>query len=111
MLFCSVEFIIFFAILLLVYWSIPWRRARVWLLLVASFCFYASWNKWLAIIICVSTLLDYLLALGMECSTVPWRRKLLLGVSLLANLGMLCYFKYVNFFLESMNALLQAAGS
>jgi alginate O-acetyltransferase complex protein AlgI len=111
MLFCSVEFMVFFAALLIVYWSIPWRRARVWLLLVASFCFYATWNKWLAIIICVSTLLDYLLALGMEFSTVPWRRKLLLGVSLFANLGLLCYFKYVNFFLLSLDEALIAAGS
>jgi alginate O-acetyltransferase complex protein AlgI len=111
MLFYSVEFMVFFAVLLFVYWSIPWHRARVWLLLVASFCFYASWNKWLAILICFSTLLDYLLALGMERSTVSGRRKLLLCVSLIANLGLLCYFKYVNFFLESVNAALIAAGS
>jgi alginate O-acetyltransferase complex protein AlgI len=111
MLFCSVEFMVFFAALLIVYWSVPWRRARVWLLLVASFCFYASWNKWLAIIICISTLLDYLLALGMELSTVPWRRKSLLTVSLLANLGLLCYFKYANFFLLSLDEALIAAGS
>lgn len=111
MLFCSVEFMVFFAALLIVYWSIPWRRARVWLLLVASFCFYASWNKWLAIIICISTLLDYLLALGMEFSTVPWRRKSLLTISLLANLGLLCYFKYTNFFLLSLDEALIAAGA
>ncbi len=111
MLFCSVEFMVFFAVLLMVYWSIPWRRARVWLLLIASFCFYASWNKWLAIIICVSTVLDYLLALGMEHSTESRRRKLLLAVSVVANLGLLCYFKYVNFFLGSLNEGLFAAGS
>ena len=111
MLFCSVSFMVFFAVLLIVYWSMPWRRARVWLLLVASFCFYATWNKWLAIIICISTLLDYLLALGIEYSRVGWRRKLLLCVSLFANLGLLCYFKYVNFFLLSLDELLIAAGS
>jgi alginate O-acetyltransferase complex protein AlgI len=111
MLFCSVEFILFFAVLATVYRAIPWRRGRVWLLLVASFCFYASWNHWLAIIICVSTLLDYLLALGMEHATIPWRRKLLLCISLVANLGLLCYFKYVNFFLESLNEVLIASGS
>src|SRR5262245_15886256 len=111
MLFCSVSFMVFFAVLLIVYWSIPWRRARVWLLLIASFCFYATWNKWLAVIICISTLVDYLLALGMEYSTVTWRRRLLLCVSLFANLGMLCYFKYANFFLLSLDELLIAAGS
>jgi alginate O-acetyltransferase complex protein AlgI len=111
MLFYSVEFLIFFAALLFVYWATPWQRVRVWMLLIASFCFYASWNKWLAVIVCASTLLDYLLALGMARSTVEWRRKALLGVSVCANLGLLCYFKYVNFFLESLNELLIAAGS
>jgi alginate O-acetyltransferase complex protein AlgI len=101
MLFCSAEFVVFFAVLLAVYWAMPWRRGRVWLLLAASFFFYARWNKWLAILICVSTLLDYLLALGMDRLQRPLRRKLLLSVSLLANLGLLGYFKYANFFLAS----------
>ncbi len=79
MLFCSQQFIVFFALIFALYWLLPWRRPRVWLLLGASFYFYASWNKELAFIICVSTALDYLLALGMEHSTVSWRRKLLLS--------------------------------
>jgi alginate O-acetyltransferase complex protein AlgI len=111
MLFCSMSFMIFFAVLLIVYWSMPWQRARVWLLLVASFCFYATWNKWLAVIICVSTLVDYLLALGIEHTSATWRRKLLLCVSLFANLGLLCYFKYANFFLLSLDEALIAAGT
>src|SRR5579875_965173 len=97
--FCSQKFFLFFLLIFTLYWALPWRRVRVGLLLVASFYFYASWNKWLALLICGSTLLDYLLALGMERSTAPWRRRLLLCVSLLANLGLLCYFKYANFFL------------
>src|SRR6185437_3293231 len=72
---------------------------------------YASWNKWLAIIICISTLLDYLLALGIEHSVANWRRKTLLGVSLFANLGLLCYFKYTNFFLLSLDEALIASGA
>jgi alginate O-acetyltransferase complex protein AlgI len=111
MLFYSVEFLVCFAALLIVYWATPWRRARVWMLLVASFCFYASWSKWLALIVCASTLLDYLLALGMEYSTVSWRRKLLLCLSLVANLGLLCFFKYVNFFLGTLTEGLHALGS
>jgi alginate O-acetyltransferase complex protein AlgI len=111
MLFCSRQFLLFFAVLFALYWMLPWRRVRVWLLLAASFYFYASWNKQLALIICASTLLDYLLALGMERSTVTWRRKLLLMLSLTANLGLLCYFKYANFFLDSLTQALHAAGS
>ncbi|MGH7172598.1 MAG: MBOAT family O-acyltransferase, partial [Gemmataceae bacterium] len=97
--FCSQKFFLFFVLIFALYWALPWRRVRVNLLLVASFYFYASWNKSLAILICVTTLLDYLLAIGIERSTVDWRRKLLLGVNLFVNLGLLCYFKYTNFFL------------
>lgn len=111
MLFCSISFMLFFAVLLCVYWALPWRRARVWLLVAASFYFYATWNKWLAIILCISTAVDYLLALGIERSMTLRRRKGLLSVSLLANLGLLCYFKYVNFFLLSLDEALIAAGS
>ncbi len=111
MLFYSVEFLVSFTAFLFVYWMTPWKRARVWMLLVASFCFYASWSKWLALIVCGSSLLDYLLALGMEHSTVAWRRKLLLCLSVVANLGLLCFFKYVNFFLESLTDGLHALGS
>jgi len=108
--FCTQKFFLFFLLIFTLYWTLRWRRIRVVLLLAASFYFYASWNKRLALLICVSTFLDYLLALGIEYSTVNWRRKLLLCVSLFANLGLLCYFKYANFFLLSLNEALKAAG-
>jgi alginate O-acetyltransferase complex protein AlgI len=111
MLFCSEAYLVFFAAIFLVYWAIPWQRARVWLLLAASCYFYACWNRWLACLICVSTFLDYALALGMDGSTSPRLRKTLLAISIVANLGLLCYFKYLNFFLESLTDLLHAAGS
>jgi alginate O-acetyltransferase complex protein AlgI len=110
-LFCSPEFLLFFTVVFVVYWVLPWRQGRVWLLLIASFFFYACWNKRLALLISVSTVLDYLLALGMDRAAAPRRRKALLSVSLAANLGLLCYFKYVNFFLDSVNDVLIAAGS
>jgi alginate O-acetyltransferase complex protein AlgI len=111
MLFCSQQFLVFFAVVFALYWALPWQRARVWLLLAASFYFYACWNEWLALLICASTVMDYLLALGMERSVSPPRRKLLLTISLVANLGLLCYFKYANFFLGSLAEALHAAGS
>jgi alginate O-acetyltransferase complex protein AlgI len=86
-------------------------RARVWLLMFASFYFYASWNKWLALIICISTALDYLIAQGMERSSSVWLRRVLLTVSIVANLGLLCYFKYANFFLQSVQEALHAVGN
>jgi alginate O-acetyltransferase complex protein AlgI len=111
MLFCTQEFLLFFTVVLFAYWALPWRRARVWLLLAASFYFYASWNHWLAIIVCVSSTLDYLIARGMDATAVPRRRKLLLATSLVANLGLLVYFKYANFFLRSLEDALHAAGA
>ncbi len=111
MLFCSQQFLVFFTAIFVVYWALPWHRARVWLLLGASFYFYASWNKWLAAIICVSTAMDYVVARGMAATPVAWRRKLMLGVSLVANLGLLFYFKYANFFLDSLQQTLNAVGA
>src|SRR3989442_6853836 len=111
MLFCSQAFFLFFTAVFIVYWIIPWHQLRVWLLMGASFYFYARWNKWLALLICVSTAMDYLIALGMDRSTLAWRRKLLLGISLVANLGLLCYFKYANFFLASVQQALHSVGA
>jgi alginate O-acetyltransferase complex protein AlgI len=111
MLFCSREFLIFFAIVFTAYWTLPWARARVWLLLAASFYFYASWNKWLALIIFVSTTLDYFLARAIASLRAPLHRRLLVAVSVCANLGLLCYFKYANFFLDSLGQVLRAAGA
>ncbi|HTU88469.1 MAG TPA: MBOAT family protein [Gemmataceae bacterium] len=111
MLFCSQAFLFFFAALLLIYWLMPWQTVRIGLLLVASFYFYAVWNAWLAVLICVTTVMDYLLALGMDRSTSPRRRKLLLAASLIVNIGVLGYFKYANFFLVSLDEALIALGA
>jgi len=111
MLFCSKQYLLFFVVVFAVYWTLPWRRARVWLLLGASFYFYASWNEWLATIVCVSSLFDYLLARGMDVSRSPRGRRTLLGLSLAMNLGILAYFKYANFFLASLENSLTAVGA
>jgi alginate O-acetyltransferase complex protein AlgI len=102
MLFCTPEFMVFFVALFAAYWALPWRRGRVWLLLAASFYFYACWNKWLALLICLSTFVDWCLALALERLPDGRRRRLLLCLSLTANLGLLAYFKYTNFFLASL---------
>ncbi len=111
MLFCSWQFLVFFVLVFSLYWAVPWHRSRVWLLLVASFYFYASWNPWLACLIFVSTILDYYLARGIESLKSAGRRKLLVGVSVTANLGLLCFFKYTNFFLTSLEAALNRCGA
>jgi alginate O-acetyltransferase complex protein AlgI len=89
----------------------PWQRARVWLLLSASFYFYACWNHWLACLIGVSTFIDYWLARGMDAGFSPRTRKGFLLTSILGNVGLLCYFKYANFFIESLEASLNTVGA
>src|SRR5690242_13267654 len=111
MLFVSEPFLLFFLGVFAVYWALPWHRARVWLLLAASFAFYATWSRWLATLICVSTVTDFAIARGLEASSSPRRRKLLLAVSLGLNLGLLGYFKYANFFLANLEVVLRAAGA
>src|SRR5947207_10934628 len=110
MLFCTKQFLLFFLILFFLYWALPWRRPRVYLLLAASFFFYATWSKWLACVVCFSTVLDYLVARGMDASNSPRLRKGLLALSVVANLSLLCYFKYANFFLRSLEDALATAG-
>ncbi len=85
-------------------------RGRVWMLLLSSFFFYASWNKWLATLIFATTAMDYVIARGMQALASNFLRKLLLLASLVVNLGLLVYFKYANFFLHSLEQGLHAAG-
>jgi alginate O-acetyltransferase complex protein AlgI len=111
MLFCTQQFVIFVAVVFTAYWMLPRASWRVYFLLGASFFFYASWNQWLAGIVCVSTLMDYAVARGMDATASPRWRRLLLGISLVANLGLLAYFKYANFFLHSLEQSLHAMGA
>ncbi|HZY85690.1 MAG TPA: MBOAT family O-acyltransferase [Gemmataceae bacterium] len=110
MLFCSPLYLAFFLTVFALHWALPWHRARVALLVVASFAFYATFNEWLAVLVCVSTAADYLVARGLDASASPRLRRLLLAASVVGNLGLLCYFKYVNFFLRSAEDGLRLAG-
>lgn len=105
MLFVTQKFLVFFLVVFAAYWALPWKRARVWLLLVASYYFYYCFNEWLALVVASSSVADYLLARGMDSFARPAVRRLLLIASLVMNVGLLCYFKYVNFFLDSLFAI------
>ncbi len=111
MLFCSQDYAIFLALVLGLYWALPWPRARVVLLLAASLYFYACWNRWLALLIAATSTMDYAVGLGLESWQSDRKRKALLATSLVANLGMLAAFKYANFFLGSLESALNACGA
>ncbi|MCE9533527.1 MAG: MBOAT family protein, partial [Planctomycetes bacterium] len=110
MFFNSQAYLIFFVIVFTVYWLSPWHRLRVYVLLAASFTFYAFWSKHLALLVASTTVFDYLFARAMDANRPRWLRRLLLGASLTINLGLLCYFKYANFFLDALRESLRAAG-
>src|SRR6516162_6415129 len=119
MLFCSYKFCQFFLAVFVAYWLVPWGRlrlraplpswdrnktertwvltgheVRVWMLVVASFYFYASWNRRLALLICATTLMDYVIGRALDAISSPrWRRALFIS-SVVTNLGVLVYFKY-----------------
>ena len=104
MLFNSLEFLVFFPIVVALYFAIPYRYRWI-LLLVASYYFYMCWNyKYIALIV-VSTVVDYFSAILIHKTERKRIRKLLLFASLGTNLGLLFFFKYFNFFGNTVNAL------
>lgn len=108
--FCSVEYLGFFAAIFALHWLMPWAKARVWLLLGASFYFYSCWNQWLACLIVATSAFDYAIARALDAVERPAYRRALLVSSLVVNLGLLVYFKYANFFLDSLGHALKSAG-
>ena len=97
MLFNSIHFILFFPIVVLLYFTIP-PRWRWVLLLLASYYFYTRWKVNYAILVILSTIVDYVVALLMvKYPKKGMGRKSLLATSLVINLGLLFTFKYYNF--------------
>ena len=104
MLFNSFEFLIFFPLVVALYFAIP-NRFRWVLLLVASYYFYMCWNYKYIVLIMLSTVVDYFSGILIYRTKKKGIRKLLLLASLLTNLGLLFFFKYFNFFGETINTL------
>ena len=85
-------------------------RARLWLILAASYLFYGWWDWRFLSLIAISTGVDYVIGLQLKTETAAARRKRLLLVSVAVNLGFLAVFKYLGFFTESLIEALRAAG-
>ena len=110
MIFTSFEFVAFFGLVLLLRSGMKNFAAEKWLLLIASWLFYMSWNPPFVLLLIFTSGLDFFVGRWLEQSTVPRNRKLLLIASLVANLGILAFFKYTNFLLESWHGLLASVG-
>ena len=101
MLFNSIEFLIFFPVVLILYFACPYRY-RWALLLAASYYFYAAWKLEYIVLILISTLVSYVIAIQMVKPAYQVRRTTLLVTGLVVNLGILFAFKYFNFVNDSL---------
>lgn len=116
MLFNSSDFLIFFPIVVLIYFAIPDKVKYLWLL-AASYYFYMCWNAKYALLLLTSTAVTYVCGLLLEKikqssldeKTASRYKKWALTGSLVINLGILFYFKYINFAMDSLAALLSLA--
>ena len=105
----SMEFILFFIAVFAMYWIVPIRFKNV-LLLIASYLFYISWNwKFLSLIL-ISTAMNYVCGLEMYHSKNSSSRKLYLILGITGDLLLLGFFKYFNFFIESLVILSNSLG-
>ncbi len=107
MIFHSLDFVLFFLAFTVIYWRLPHRIQNIFLF-AGSYFFYGYVHPWFLILIATSTIIDYCSARGMEAW--PDRRKAFLLLSIVTNFGMLGFFKYFNFFVDNVHAVLSAAG-
>lgn len=109
MLFNSLTFFIFLTIVLPVYYSLKLRAQNIWLL-IASYVFYGCWDWRFLLLLMASTLVDFLIGLAIGGAQDERVRKRWLMVSLASNLGILGFFKYFNFFIDSAAEVIRLAG-
>lgn len=109
MVFNSLHFLAFFAVVYALYRVLPHRAQNV-MLLGASYYFYAAWDWRFLSLLVGSTIIDYTCARAIARTEVVARRRAWLLLSLAFNLGMLGFFKYFNFFAGNLRELFAAFG-
>jgi alginate O-acetyltransferase complex protein AlgI len=108
MLFNSLQFLLFFLVVTLAYYSLPWRGRWV-LLLLASCYFYLVFKPAYILILFLTIVIDYYAGLWIERTQGP-NRKWLLIISLISNVGILAFFKYFGFFTDIAVTFLDQLG-
>lgn len=114
MLFNSMEFLIFFPVVLLIYFIVPQKIKNLWLL-ISSYYFYMCWNAKYALLLLFSTLVTYTSGLCMEMIKQSrynrvrkiTYKKIIVAGSFTLNLLLLFYFKYFNFALDVLGRVLR----
>ena len=110
MIFTSFEYLLFFAAVLLIRSCLRSFSAEKSFLLLASYLFYMSWSIPCGLLILGTSVIDYFVGVGLGRIEAQRKRKLLLVVSVVANLGVLGFFKYSNFFLANASWSLNLLG-
>jgi len=106
MFFNSLDFAIFLPIVFVLYWLIPKKKinSQNLFIVAVSYIFYSWWNWRFLLLILISTIVDYIIGLALTKQSIPGKRKTLLITSLVVNLGLLGFFKYFNFFVDSFTS-------
>ena len=103
MLFNSIDFAVFLPIVFMLFWFGVGKHLKLQNLLIvlASYLFYGWWDWRFLSLIFFSTVVDYTVGLRLRKEDNKTKRKVLLWISILVNLGFLGFFKYYNFFLDN----------
>ena len=103
MLFNSIDFAIFLPIVFMLYWFVTNKNLKLQnlLIVISSYIFYGWWDWRFLSLILFSTILDYSIGISLSKQVNQNKRKMLLWISILMNLGFLGFFKYYNFFLAN----------
>src|SRR5438093_1591201 len=101
MIFASIEFALFFAAVMVVRSTLSNFTVEKWFLVVASYVFYMSWSIPCGLLILFTSMVDFFVGWRLGQIANPKYRKLLLAVSIVMNLGVLAFFKYVNFLIDT----------
>ena len=109
MIFTSITFIVFFGLVLGLLGLIRSASGRIWVLLLASYLFYANWNAYYVILIFLYGVWGWGFGLAMSRARRPAIKNFYFGLSLFLTLGTLAYFKYANFLGENIERLFGTA--
>ena len=112
MLFNSIEFLLFFPTIFILYWFVFNKNLKYQnsLILASSYVFYGWWDHRFLSLIFLSTIVDYVIGLNISNQSSKKKQKLLLWGSVLFNLSVLGFFKYYNFFVDSWVELFSSVG-
>lgn len=113
MLFNSLDFAIFLPLVFILYWFVSQKnlKGQNLLIIIASYVFYGWWDWRFLSLIVLSTMVDYGIGQRLSLTQGKRKRKILLGISLLVNLGVLGFFKYVNFFIDNFTTAFSFFGA